>query len=225
MQLTLGGELGHGSVRRLALRPGSPAQEGFVVRVPPRSAYEVVLDEVSGDANGALPVALERLGADTSTVLQAGAAVGTGRARTLRWQNATAGSLTQMVRVRSLGCSTDCGPDDTVRLRAYDASAAFARFNTTGDQETVVIVQNPTGGSVNGTLWFWSGGGTLLTSRPFALTARRSLVLNVATLLPGTSGTITLTHDGGYGALTGKAVAIEPATGFSYDTPLLHRPR
>ena len=130
------------------------------------------------------------------------------------------------MRVRSRGCSTDCGPDDQYRLRAYDATGTFARFNTTGDQQAVVLVQNPSGsGTVNGTLWFWGAGGTLLGSHPFVLPARRSLVLNVATLLPGTAGTMTLTHDGGYGALVGKAVAIEPATGFSYDTPLLYRPR
>ncbi len=225
MDLALRSELGHGSDWRLALPAGSPAQERFAVHVPPRSAFEVVLDEVSGDLDGALPLSLERVDHDTSTILQAGAPVGTGHARTLRWQNSTAGTLTQLVRVRSQGCSTDCGADDTYRLRAYDASAALARFNTTGDQEAVVLLHNPTAGTVNGTLWLWSAEGTVLASRPFALPARRGLVLNVATVVPGASGTITVTHDGGYGTLTGKAVAIEPATGFSYDTPLTYRPR
>jgi uncharacterized repeat protein (TIGR01451 family) len=225
MQLGLRAELSHGSAWRGALPAGSPAQETFVMRVPPRSAFEVVLDEVSGDLGGALPVSLERVQADTSTVVQAGAPVGTGRARALRWQNTTAETLTQLVRVRSQGCSTDCGPDDTYRLRAYDAAGAFARFNTTGDQEAVVLLQNPTAATVNGTLWFWGTDGALLAPRPFSLLARRSLVLNVATMLPGTSGAITLTHDGGYGALAGKTVAIQPATGFSYDTPLTYRPR
>jgi hypothetical protein len=133
--------------------------------------------------------------------------------------------VTQLVRVRSQGCSTDCGPDDTYRLRAYETSGAFARFNTTGDQEAVVIVQNPGSGSASGTLWFWGADGALLASRPFSVAARRTFVLNVATVLPGTSGTLTLTHDAGYGGLLGKAVAIEPATGFSYDTPLVNKAR
>ena len=30
----------------------------------------------------------------------------------------------------------------------------------------------------------------------------------------------TVTHDGPYGGLAGKAVALEPASGFSFDTPL-----
>jgi hypothetical protein len=41
----------------------------------------------------------------------------------------------------------------------------------------------------------------------------------------GTSGSITVTHDGSYGALAGKAVALEPATGSSFDSPLAYRPR
>ena len=225
MFLALPAELAHGSVWRGALPPGSPAQQQFVIRVGPHSSYEVTLDEASGDLDGpSLPISLERLGTNVSFVLQAGTPVGTGRARTLRWQNPTGDTVTQVVRVRSQGCSTDCGPDDTYRLRAYETTGAFARFNTTGDQEAVVLLQNPAGaGVVNGTLWFWGPDGSLLASRPFALQARRSFVLNVATMLPGTSGTLTLTHDGGYGGLLGKAVAIEPATGLSYDTPLVNR--
>jgi multidrug resistance efflux pump len=39
--------------------------------------------------------------------------------------------------------------------------------------------------------------------------------------VPGQSGTITVDHLGRYGEVTGKAVALEPATGFSFDTPLV----
>jgi hypothetical protein len=50
-------------------------------------------------------------------------------------------------------------------------------------------------------------------------------VLNVATLLPGRSGAITVTHDAGYGGLAAKAIAIEPANGTAYDTVLEYRSR
>jgi hypothetical protein len=52
-------------------------------------------------------------------------------------------------------------------------------------------------------------------------------VTNTASVagLPGQSGSITLTHDGAYGALAGKAVALEPATGLSFDSPLSCKPR
>ena len=68
--------------------------------------------------------------------------------------------------------------------------------------------------------------GSLLASRPFGLGPHASPgAERVTTLVPGSAGTITVTHDGGYGVLAGKAVAIEPATGVSFDTPLTVRPR
>ena len=41
----------------------------------------------------------------------------------------------------------------------------------------------------------------------------------------GQSGSATLARDGVYGAIAGKAVAVEPATGFTFDSPLVLRPR
>jgi len=38
------------------------------------------------------------------------------------------------------------------------------------------------------------------------------------------SGHITVAHDGGYGGLVIKAVALEPTTGFSFDTPGVYVP-
>lgn len=50
-------------------------------------------------------------------------------------------------------------------------------------------------------------------------------MINTAAFLPGYSGSITVTHDAPYGGLAGKCVTLEPATGFSFDTPLTARPR
>lgn len=62
---------------------------------------------------------------------------------------------------------------------------------------------------------------------PYTLVARSTLVLNTATVpgLAGQSGTITVGHDGRYGDLSGKTVALEPATGFNFDSPMGYRPR
>ena len=43
--------------------------------------------------------------------------------------------------------------------------------------------------------------------------------------LAGQSGTVTIASNAPYGALAGKVVALEPATGFSFDSPLPYRPR
>ena len=52
-------------------------------------------------------------------------------------------------------------------------------------------------------------------------------MLNTATVagVAGQGGSVTIAHDGGYGALAGKAVALEPATGFSFDSPMSPKPR
>jgi hypothetical protein len=61
------------------------------------------------------------------------------------------------------------------------------------------------------TIWFWDEAGALLASRPFDLARRQLLVLNTATV-PGLAG-------------ARGSVALEPATGFTFDTLLVHRPR
>ena len=73
-----------------------------------------------------------------------------------------------------------------------------------------------------------AGGTTPVTTVAFTLTARQATVINLASVnggvANGTSGTITITHDGRYGLLAVKAVALEPSTGFSFDTPGLYKP-
>jgi hypothetical protein len=43
--------------------------------------------------------------------------------------------------------------------------------------------------------------------------------------LQGKGGSITVSNDGRYGDMAGKAIALEPATGFSFDSPMVPRPR
>ena len=94
-------------------------------------------------------------------------------------------------------------------------------------QVTVVILQNREAQPVAGTIAFWSAAGGLLLEQPFALAPHGSVAVNTAGLaaLTGASGSITVAHDGPYGGLAGKAVALEPGTGFSFDSPLLAKPR
>jgi hypothetical protein len=91
----------------------------------------------------------------------------------------------------------------------------------------VMVVQNRTPRPVAGRAYFWSAAGSLLGESPFSLSPRATHVLNVATVagVAGQSGSITIAHDGGYGALAGKAVALEPSTGFSFDSPMTDRAR
>jgi hypothetical protein len=121
-------ELAHGMSLTRDLLGGGP--DTYRLAQAGRASYEVMVDASSGDIS---PVALERLAADQSTVLQPSAAVGAGTARTLRWQNTSAGTITnQPIRVRSGGCTTGCGPDDTYRVRAWETTYSIPRFNNAG---------------------------------------------------------------------------------------------
>jgi hypothetical protein len=219
-------ELTHGGAELYSLESTGVADlDYFRVAQAPYSSYEALVDATSGDV---VPVVLERLGADNVTVLGTGVATGTGGARSLRWRNAlSAPVVSHHLRVRSGGCTTTCGADDLYRIRFYDTTFSILRFNNSGSQMTVVILQKPGALAVSGAIHFWSAGGALLATQPFTLGARATLVLNTTTLgvLMGTSGTVTVAHDGGYGALAGKAVALEPATGFSFDSPMVPRAR
>jgi hypothetical protein len=223
-------ELAHGSLwtGNLASYPGPAADlDAYAISQAPYTSYEVVLDTASGDLGTAGPL-LERYDPATSAVLQSSAPVGAGFSRSLRWQNASSSAVTtEQVRVRSAGCTTDCGADDVYRVRAYDTTLRSPRFNNSGTQVTVLQVQNRGALPVTGTAWFWGTTGALLASAPVNLQPLGSVAVNTSTLpgLTGQGGPLTLTSDAPYGVLTGKAVALEPATGFAFDAVLEPRPR
>lgn len=190
----------------------------------PFASYEMVVDAVAGNPQ----LQLDRTNA-SNTVLQSGVPVTAiiDHSQSIRWQN-TAATAEDTQRIR-VSCPSNCSGNDRYRLRAYETTYAVPRFNNSGTQVTVLIIQNPTDAPVTGTIYFWSPAGTLLNSggTVFNLAARAATVLQTATVagVAGQSGTITITHTARYGELAAKAVALEPATGFSFDTPAIWRPR
>jgi len=226
-------ELAHGFARvydLAALSPTTPDQDFYVIGQKPLSSYELVVDAASGDIG--TPVQLERLDADAVTVLETGQAVSDGldMAQSLRWMNTTAAEVdTEFVRVRAApgACSTDCGPDDVYRIRAFETTYSIPRFNNAGSQVTVLVVQNPGDYPISAEAYFWNVAGVLVETHFFTLPPRQSLVLNTANLpgAAGKTGMITVANDARYGDLAGKTVALEVATGFSFDSPMLPRPR
>jgi hypothetical protein len=119
------------------------------------------------------------------------------------------------------------GANDQYDLEFTDTTYFAPRFNNVASQITILIVQNTTPAPVTGNILFYSGAGVLLHADPLSLAANGNQVLNTAAIpaLAGQSGSIAISHLGSYGALTGKAVALEPATGFTFDTPLTPLPR
>jgi uncharacterized repeat protein (TIGR01451 family) len=223
-------ELAHGTRLERALTAAvGAAGDRFRLRQDAYSSYEVAVDAASGDLGVGDGPALERLDAG-GAILQGSQPVGTGPARSLRFANATSAAIDdQIVRVRTLNATQPAGPEDTYRLRAWDTTMVVPRFNNSGSQLTVVLLQNPTAAPVAATLFFWSPAGTLLATYVPAgpLPPKGLLVLSTAGVpgLAGTSGSITVVHDAPYGAIAGKTVALEPSTGFSFDSPMLPRPR
>jgi hypothetical protein len=216
---------GYSARRSLASVGGTEKRDVFRIAQQALSAFEVVVDEASGDLT---PMRLERIASDGSTVLTSAVAVGNGPARSLRWINNSSSTVTnETIRVRSGGCTTDCGPDDTYRIRAYNTTFGIPRFNNTGTQLTLLIMQNPSNVQILGTFYFWNASGSLLATLPFTLIPRGTIVVDTSTIpvLGGQSGSISAVHNGPYDAFIGKSVALEPATGFSFDTPMFIRRR
>jgi hypothetical protein len=217
-------ELVHGSDQLHYLGgPPLPDQDWYAMGQKPFSSYEAVADATSGDIGPTL--ALERVDAGGATI-QASQAVGVGYTQSLRWANLTAGEVNnEFVRVMSSGCTTNCGPEDVYRIRFAETTYSVPRFNNFGTQVTVLLLQNPTNYAITGTIYFWDVNGVQVGNSPFNLAGKNTLVLNTSTVpgANGVGGAVTIAHNGRYGDLSGKTVALEPATGFSFDSPMLPR--
>jgi hypothetical protein len=199
-------------------------RDWYVLAQQPLASYEIVVDSTSARIGGITDI--DRMNS-SGAVLQSAQVIGAGFSRSLRWQNT--GTAQEFARIQpGIGaCNPSCGPEDVYRVRFYETSYGISRFNNAGTQTTVLLIQNPTAYTIAGVLYFWNGTGTQLATQSFSLSPKQILNLSLGgvTGLAGQSGSITLTHDGRYGDLVGKAVSLEPSTGFSFDTLMVARPR
>jgi hypothetical protein len=108
-------------------------------------------------------------------------------------------------------------------LELFDTTYALPRWNNSGSQVTVVVVQNVKPTPVTGSLVFFNANGVQLHAEPLSIEPNAVRVFNTATVpgLVGQSGSARVVHFGGRSALAGKGVALEPATGFTFDTALV----
>ena len=210
----------------LASSSGQPRARVWTINQEPYRSYEVIVDGITGDVGGS-GLLLHRLDSDGSTVLQSGVPVSGGSALSLRFKNSTGSpNGAQLIRVGSPGCTALCGPNDTLRLRAYETTYRVSRFNNSATQVTVLVIANTTNQPVTGTAAFFrASDGVHLADVPFSLGPRATFVTNTSGVpgLAGAAGGILITNDAAFGALTGKAVAVEPASGFTFDTAMVPR--
>ena len=92
-----------------------------------------------------------------------------------------------------------------------------------------LVLQNSTSANASALLVPYDATGTVIGYIPVFLTPNQVTAVNLSTVasgaLAGKSGGLKIASNAPYGALAGKVVAVEPATGFTFDTPLVTRPR
>jgi len=229
-------EITHGfsQVHDVAAQAGPVAdQDWYFIVQEPFSSYEILCDGFTGDDSNGEANLLQRVDG-AGTVLQDSAShsyYAGSFARSLRFVNDTSANvLNQFVRVANATCGAFCDGEDLYRIRAWNTTIAVPRYNNFGGQVTVLIIQNPGQLSVSGNarLWIGGGGDIPVTTVAFTVGPRHTSVVNLATVNGGAangfSGAITITNDGRYGQLAVKSVALEPSTGFSFDSPGLYKP-
>ena len=91
----------------------------------------------------------------------------------------------EFVRVRSAGCTTDCDAADVYRLSAFETTGFVPRFNNSGTQITVLVLQNLAARPSTSTSGFWSRTGPPRGTSVQTLGPRASYVLNTSTIVPG----------------------------------------
>jgi hypothetical protein len=116
---------------------------------------------------------------------------------------------------------------DQYEIELLDTTYHAARWNQVGTQSSVFVVQNASPSALDGAVRFYGPTGAVLHVQPFALPRNGVYVFGAGSVpaLAGQSGSAAVVHTGGYGALNGKVVSLEPATGFAFDTPLVPVPR
>lgn len=140
--------------------------------------------------------------------------------RSVRWI-AWGDTIQDFVRVRGAASQSE-NAGSVYTLRYWDTTYTLPRWNAAGGQVTVVVLTSLVPAAVTGSIHFFSGTGALVHTQPFALARDTPFVFNTGSVpaLAGLSGYALVPHTAGYGGLSGKAVALDPATGFTFDTAL-----
>ena len=205
-------------------------EDWVVLSQRPFSSYEIRVD---GMSDGLTNVPVDTLAVDL--VESDGTLVATGYYmnpfgldRRINFANDSAtANNDQQIRVSSPACNPCSGPLSGYTIRLFDTTYNVARFNNSGTQTTVLILQNSLSSSVSATAHFFNPAGTLLASQGISLAAHGVSVLNTSTVpgAAGVAGSMIVTNSGGYGGLSGKTIALEPSTGFAFEALLTSRPQ
>ncbi len=210
---------------------GVADQDWFRISQKPYSSYEVLVDGLTG---GLAPVPVTVPGTELGVhlvregggVVPSNALSASGSARVLYFRN-EGGTLqdAEYVRVSNPLCAAACLATEQYRIRLFDTTYGISRFNNSASQITILVVQNTSDRVVYFNAHFFDSNGILQGTYAQNLAPFGMVVLNTSTVpgVAGKSGSIIVNNDGRYGVLTGKAIALEPATGFTFDTLMVAR--
>jgi hypothetical protein len=210
---------------------GVADQDWFRISQKPYSSYEVLVDGLTG---GLAPVPVTVPGTELGvhlvygggSVVPSNALGASGSARVLYFRNET-GTVNDADRIRVSAplCAGACLATEQYRIRLFDTTYGISRFNNSATQITILVIQNTADRVVYFNAHFFDSNGTLLGTHAQNIAPFGTAVLNTGTVtgVAGQSGSIIVNNDGRYGVLTGKAVSLEPATGFTFDTLMVAR--
>ena len=141
--------------------------------------------------------------------------------RSIRWVG-TQDTVAEYLRVTGHLTNVE-DASSTYKVRFWDTTYSIPRWNAVGGQATVFVITNLHQGNVAATIYFYNAAGALTATHPFTMGQNHGYVLSTASVpgLTGFSGHAHVVHNAGWGGLTGKAVALEPATGFTFDTAMV----
>jgi hypothetical protein len=130
-----------------------------------------------------------------------------------------------IVLVRVAGVPALTAEASVYEIQLLDTTLFVPRWNNTATQTTVLVLQNTANHEMFGTVSFHDAAGVLLTTVDVSVPQHGVHLLQTASVpaLQGKSGSATISQ-APYAALVGKAVALEPATGFAFDTAIVPVP-
>jgi hypothetical protein len=210
---------------------GIADQDWFRISQKPYSSYEVMVDGLTGGLSP-VPVTVPGTELGVHLVRQGGSVVpsnalgASGSARVLYFRNQTGALIDdEFIRVSNPLCSAACLATEQYRIRLFDTTYGVPRFNNSASQITILVVQNTSDRVVFFNAHFFDGNGAIQGTYSQNIAPFGATVLNTSTVsgVAGKSGSIIITNDGRYGVLTGKAISLEPATGFTFDTMMVAR--
>jgi hypothetical protein len=205
-----------------ALGPGVPDQDWYFIQGHQFSSYQILIEGLTGDLDfgtGDVQI-LNSLG----NVIAHGGELSSGRLISVQ-QFRDGGD--HYLRVQGAACGSSCTSQARYRVRFYDTTYTVPRFNNSGSQSTVLLLLNTSDAALCFVdAHYFDDAGVRLLVRESQIRAKELAVIPLASIpeLAGTSGSIRLVHGCGYGGLSGKAVSLEPSTGFTFETPLVARP-